>query len=81
MEGPTRVLLVPIFRRYWLWQAWGQRAAAAVGGEGQRAAHKALRDWREGQNLEEKAQLLGQHFSRWVRPQQQQQLQERFCQG
>jgi hypothetical protein len=66
MEPTTRVLLVPIFRRYWLWHA--ERAAVAVAadsGAGPKTDH-ALRDWRQGRNLEEKAQLLGLTANRWV---------------
>ena len=61
MEESTRVLLVPIFRRYFLWHAWGGPVAAAGSPAG-----TALRPWREGRNLEEKAQLLTQSASAWV---------------
>lgn len=69
MEEGARVLLVPIFRRHWLWHAWGGRAAAAAADAGRAAAAaapKPLRDWRQGVNLEEKAHLLSQHASAWV---------------
>lgn len=69
MEAPTRALVVPVFRRYWLWHAWqeggGAAAVVTAGGKGA-GASKPLRDWREGVNLEEKAQLLGQRATRWV---------------
>ena len=70
MEEAGRVLLVPIFRRHWLWYAWGERtAAAAIAGAGRAAAAAAAkppRNWRQGQNLEEKMQLLGQQARAWV---------------
>lgn len=67
MDG-TRVLLIPIFRRYWLWHAWGSGAAAtaAAGSAGRVAQAQAVRPWREGRNLEEKAQLVGQTAGAWV---------------
>ena len=67
MEGPTKVAVLPIFRRYWLWHAWNEGSAVAtLAEEASAAGRKTLRDWRQGQNLEEKAQLLGQHATRWV---------------
>lgn len=68
MEEAARVLLVPIFRRHWLWYAWGGRTAAAAveAGKAAAAAAKPPRDWRQGVNLEEKAHLLSQHASNWV---------------
>ena len=68
--GHTKVLMLPIFRHYRLWHAWGEQvmAAAAEGAAKAQARSGAysLRDWRLGRNLEEKAQLLSQHASRWV---------------
>lgn len=66
MEAATQVLLVPIFRHHWLWYAWGTAAATTQGAArgGGAAAAVALRHWREGRNLEEKAQLVGQSLSR-----------------
>jgi hypothetical protein len=61
MEPSTRVLVLPIFRKYWLWHA--DRALVAAAPE---AAGKALKSWREGRNLEEKLQLLGQSANVWV---------------
>jgi hypothetical protein len=67
MEGPTKVVVLPIFRRYWLWHAWSEGSAVAtLAEEASAAGRKTLRDWRQGQNLEEKTQLLGQHATRWV---------------
>lgn len=67
MEGPTRALVVPVFRRYWLWHAWREGGGVAAGAaQAGGKAGKQLRDWKEGMNLEEKAQLLGQHVNRWV---------------
>ncbi|EFN57694.1 hypothetical protein CHLNCDRAFT_142893 [Chlorella variabilis] len=67
MEPTTRVLLLPIFRRHWLWHAeGGAAAAAAAAADVQGKAGQALRNWREGRNLEEKVQLLGQRANRWV---------------
>lgn len=66
MDG-SRVLLIPIFRRYWLWHAWGGQAATAAAGSAARVAQAQVpRPWREGRNLEEKAQLLGQTARAWV---------------
>lgn len=68
MEEAARVLLVPIFRRHWLWYAWGGRTAAAAveAGRAAAAAVKPPRDWRQGVNLEEKAHLLSQLARSWV---------------
>ena len=65
MEATTRALVLPVFRRYWLWHAW-QEGGAAVGSAASAAAAAPARHWREGINLEEKAMLLGQQASRWV---------------
>lgn len=54
-----RVLVLPVFRNYWLWEALPSQRGVA-------AAPKALANWRTGQNLEEKAHLIGLHVSRWL---------------
>lgn len=51
-----KILAFPIFRRYWLYHAWEEPAAAA-------AAAKSIRNWRKGANLEEKLDLLSQQVS------------------
>jgi hypothetical protein len=61
MASRTNALVLPIFRRYWLWTAWAEPGAAA-------AAQPAARHWRQGATLEEKFQLLGQQISGRVRP-------------
>lgn len=66
MEPSTRVLLLPIFRRYWLWHAQRVAATAAADAGAGPKADQALRDWRQGRNLEEKAQLLGLTANHWV---------------
>lgn len=73
MESATRAVVLPIFRRYWLWHAWQEAGGAAAAGAskagrnaGAAATATAPRSWREGVNLEEKAQLLGQQATRWV---------------
>ena len=57
----TKVLVLPVFRRYWLWHAWTDQAAEAA------AASKAIPNWREGVGLEEKLQLLGTSLTQRVR--------------
>lgn len=61
-RGFTRqVLVLPVFRHYWLWHSLDGAAASAAAA----ALPKALADWRSGANLEEKFHLMGQHLSRW----------------
>ena len=55
----VHTLVLPIFRRYWLWHAWSTEAAAA--------APQAARTWRQGANLEEKFHILGQNITTKVR--------------
>lgn len=62
MKQRVKVLVLPIFRRYWLWHAWTDPAA-----EQAVQAAKALPDWRQGVGLEEKLQLLGTQLSQRVR--------------
>lgn len=73
MEPTTRAIVLPIFRRYWLWHAWQEAGSAAAGASnaGSKAGAAAtssnmLRSWRDGVNIEEKTQLLGQQATRWV---------------
>lgn len=56
----AKVLVLPIFRRYWLWHAWADPLAA------ERAAAMPLRTWRDGTNLEERFHFLGQQLGRKV---------------
>ena len=49
-----QTLVLPIFRRYWLWHAWLDRAAIPG---------PPLRRWRDGSTLEERFQILGQSLS------------------
>lgn len=72
MESATRAVVLPIFRRYWLWHAWQEGSSKSVAAASRASSKTAAaatgppRSWREGINLEEKAQLLGQHATRWV---------------
>ena len=59
---PVRILVVPIFRRYWCFHAVEDAHAA------QRLATEATNiEWRKGANLEEKLSLLGTKLSSIVR--------------
>ena len=54
----TKSLVVPIFRRYWLWHAWTDASVAA--------SRPPLKPWKEGSTLEEKVSLLGQNITNTV---------------
>ncbi len=62
MKSRVKVLVLPVFRRYWLWHAWTDQAAEA-------GAAKTVANWKEGVGLEEKLQLLGTELSQRVRSQ------------
>lgn len=53
VNAPTmnnRVVVLPIFKRYWLWHAWSLKPSHL----------EAAPDWRSGTGIEEKARLLGE---------------------
>ena len=55
---PVRILVIPVFRRYWCFHAIEDATAA------QRLATEATNiEWRKGANLEEKLSLLGTKLS------------------
>jgi hypothetical protein len=56
----VKTLVLPIFRRYWLWHAIRDPTSEI-------AVQRAVRNWREGENLEAKFQLLGQKITDKVR--------------
>lgn len=58
MKVRSKVLVVPIFRRYWLWHSWCEQAAAGP------SINQTATNWREGVGLEEKLQILGTQISR-----------------
>ena len=59
MSNQVRILSFPIFRRHWLYHAWQDPQAAT--------AAKAVKNWRDGVNLEERTQLLSEKLQLWVR--------------
>lgn len=60
---PVRILVLPIFRRYWCFHAIEDANAA------QKLAIEASNiQWRQGANLEEKLSLLGTKLSSIVSP-------------
>ena len=59
MGTRVKALVLPIFRRHWLWHAWGDQAAQGVG----QSVATTTRSWRQGATLEEKFSLLGQRIS------------------
>lgn len=59
MDKAVKILILPIYRRYWLYHAWQEPGAF----------HSSLRpsnNWRKGENLEEKLQLLTRAWSDWI---------------
>lgn len=63
-ETAVRVLVVPVFKRYWLWHAW--KIAAPVSTTPQKP-------WQQGKDLQEKAQLFLAGIQRWGSKQGEQQ--------
>ncbi|KAL0052141.1 hypothetical protein WJX82_008473 [Trebouxia sp. C0006] len=57
MSNQVRILSLPIFRRHWLYHAWQDPQAAT--------AAKAVKNWRDGVNLEERTQLLSEKLQLW----------------
>lgn len=55
-----KALVLPIFRHYWLWNAWSDQAAPS-------AAARVVRTWRDGKTLEERFSFLGEQISQRVR--------------
>jgi len=60
MGTRVKALVLPIFRRHWLWNAWGDQAAQSAG-------QKVVRHWRDGSTLEERFSILGDQISGKVR--------------
>jgi hypothetical protein len=58
-SATTKVLVIPVFRRHWLYHAWQEGGAA-------QASSEAL-DWRNGKTAGEKLQLLGLQARQRVR--------------
>lgn len=56
----TKVLVVPVYQKHWLWFTFSEATAAEAAAE--RAVH-----WTQGGSLPEKAQLLGKEISYKVR--------------
>jgi hypothetical protein len=57
------VLVIPVFRRYWLWHAWRSAPASST----------PPKPWQEGSSLQEKLQLLLGSVQRWGSKQGEQQ--------
>lgn len=66
-SGAVKVLVVPVFKRYWLFHAW--RTAAA-------AASAPPKPWQQGSSLTEQLQLLLAAIQRWGSKQGEQQWQK-----
>lgn len=54
-SGAVKVLVVPVFRRYWLFHAWRTAAAASA----------PPKPWQQGSSLGEQLQLLLGALQRW----------------
>jgi len=64
MSTAVRVLVLPLFKRYWLWHAWKEAAPASSG---------PPKPWREGGSVHEKLKLLAGSVQRWGSKQGEQQ--------
>lgn len=51
----VRVLVVPVFKRYWLWHAWKSAPASST----------PPKPWQEGSTVQEKFKLLLGSIQRW----------------
>ena len=64
VSGTTvRVLVLPVFKRYWLWHAWKEAPVSTA----------PEKPWQEGHDLREKFSLLLGSIQRWGSKQGEQQ--------
>lgn len=63
MSNRVNTIIVPIYRRYWLWNAWQTDQAAAA------SIKQPIKTWRDGKTLEERFSYLGDQITRKVRTQ------------
>ena len=57
----TKVIVLPVYQKHWLWYGYGELSAADI------AAQADKRPWTQGATLQEKLALLGKEIGSKVR--------------